>query len=210
MNKKITCPVCCEANEETSKTCKNQKCKWDLTFAKDGAFIGLSEGEIKQYNTSLLEAKMTYSSKSFKINLPKNLSKIDIRKFEKSQFENTEEYTKRISEIDYVIIGHVELIKYNREKECFSIECYIDKSIQDKVSYAHSYITEVFIPVDEAKKLYDQSTIQNLIGRIKIINQKLELVDIFVHQYSFKNIIKRIKEIDDEIERLKKQLKNKR
>ena len=51
-----------EKNLETDKICKNEKCKWDLTYAKDGAFIGLSENELIDYNTKLQQAKKNYEN----------------------------------------------------------------------------------------------------------------------------------------------------
>ena len=37
MREKIKCPVCGTINEESDKYCSNEKCKFELTYAKDGA-----------------------------------------------------------------------------------------------------------------------------------------------------------------------------
>ena len=48
--KQVECPICKTLNYETNKNCTKINCKWDLTYAKDCSYIGLSSEEINKYN----------------------------------------------------------------------------------------------------------------------------------------------------------------
>ena len=60
---KIECPICNTENLEIDKNCKNEKCNFDLTYVKDGSFIGLSQNEIEGYNEKLKYFRMNYFNK---------------------------------------------------------------------------------------------------------------------------------------------------
>lgn len=156
MNKKTTCPVCCEQNLETNKTCKNKKCKWDLSFAKNGAFVGLSEDEIERYNKSLLEARARYSELS---ESEKNKSIIGENSFKmfselkKDEFENIDDYENRLEEIEYVCIGDYTLIRYDADKEEYEIKITINKNQYQSLKFDFDTLTTLKIKKLEAKKL---------------------------------------------------------
>lgn len=163
MIKKITCPICKEQNEEMDKVCKNKKCKWELTYAKDGAFVGLSENEIRQYNDKLSSAKQKYKDKlTIKEEVPlleelevgnsinSNYTKLsDLRK---GDFETIIEYNNRILQLGYVQIGNYKLNKYNPDKGCYSILIIIDKKPNQKLEYDFDKLIELSVEKDLAKK----------------------------------------------------------
>lgn len=165
MNKKITCPICGETNNEINKACKNHKCKWDLTFAKDGAFVGLSEDEIEKYNNKLSLTKQQYKdaliqakkeTPLFEEPKIKNLNSLHLTKLidlKRGNFETIEEYNERILRLGYLQIGNYKLNEYYPDKEYYSITISIDKKDNQLVEYDFDKLDKIFVRKDIARRI---------------------------------------------------------
>ena len=163
MNKNVVCPVCKEKNLETDKICKNEKCKWDLTYAKDGAFIGLSENELIDYNTKLQQAKKDYENQIIKI----NEVVYELKDLFKDEFESTSNFSNRIQSYGYIKIGKYKLLDYNANTEYYKIIVKIEKKETQYLEYEFDKLNEFKIPKNIAKKLKENGSEYNLFAKLK-------------------------------------------
>lgn len=156
MKKNITCPVCREENFETNKTCKNKKCKWDLAFAKDGAFVGLSEDEIERYNKTLLDARARYIELSESEKSKPIIGENSCKRFselKKDVFEDIDDYENRLDAMGYICIGTYHLKRYDANKEEYEIEIHIEKTKTQSLQFDFDALTALKIKKHEAKQL---------------------------------------------------------
>ena len=148
---KIKCPVCGTINEESEKNCTNEKCKFELTYAKDGAFVGLADNEIQTYNQNLKQAKEKYQK-----SLPKKLT---VENLAKDMFETSDEYKHRIAET-FGIIGKVTLETYDANNQVFSVRLSFDSKLQkayDEMKLFHNLKADMELPREKAKELHASS-----------------------------------------------------
>lgn len=176
MNKKVICPICNEQNEEKNKICKNEKCKWDITYSKNGAFIGLSEPEMTEYNKKLQQAKKDYKkNREGQYQLTSyekqtNEEFYELKNLFKDEFETTADFSNRLQSYGYIKIGKYKLLDYNANKEIYRIKIELEKK-QD-LKYEFEKLTELKIQKENAKKLKENATEYNLFAKLNYNDEK--------------------------------------
>lgn len=178
MNEKVICPICNEQNEEKNKTCKNEKCKWDITYSKNGAFIGLSELEMTEYNKKLQQAKKNYKKNregqylSTSYEKQTNEEFYELKNLFKDEFETTADFSNRLQSYGYIKIGTYKLLEYDANRQIYKIEIVLEKRKTQNLEYEFNKLTELKITKENAKKLKENATEYNLFAKLNYIDEK--------------------------------------
>ena len=164
-NKKIKCPVCSTINDESQKHCINEKCKFELTYAKEGSYVGISDNDLKMYNTKLSIAKEELQKKQDEENKKTETNKtiseknytqpnpIKLINLKKDAFESISEFNQRLISHGYIQIGTYDLESYDAEKEQYKIKINIQKNQNQNFQYDFTKITKLNVNKERARKI---------------------------------------------------------
>ena len=194
--KQVECPICKTLNYETNKNCTKINCKWDLTYAKDCSYIGLSSEEINKYNIKLQQAKDSYangkkqeelkaSSDLHSTNYQQqnttsnlNLKIYELKNLSKDEFESRKDFNERIRSYNYIKIGKYKLLNYNADNELYQINIEIEKKDEQILNYEFDKLTNLKITKDKAKQLKAKSVEHGLFAKLEFDGTKYKINNI--------------------------------
>lgn len=161
-----------------------------------------------QENKSPTIQQNTPPSKENPVKNKEVVIKLTSSMLQKNQFETNKEYEDRIRDLGEVEIGNVSLWGYKTDTELFNTKCEIHYNLGITSSLLQ-YATNVKIPRNDAKNIYERSPTQKLIAKLKIINGKYEIIDLSVCGYSFFELAKdRKAQKEEEVRKQKEKEEN--